>query len=223
MTAGIVSGKGRGIGLAMYEDLIQTDAAINPGNSGGPLVNMRGEVVGINTALKTFGGGNDGVGFAIPGLRARRVASDLIEHGRVRRAYLGVRVGPVDRETAARLDQPGAVVVNLIAPDGPAAEAQLRLGDVIVGVGGRPLRGPGALQAAVEFAAIGEPLSLTIDRGAGRREVEVRPREQPETFGLPDAPARPAPVRPRGPEPDEPRGRQPEPAAARSSSGGDRL
>jgi serine protease Do len=223
VTAGIVSGKGRGIGMAMYEDLIQTDAAINPGNSGGPLVNLKGEVVGITTALKTFGGGNDGVGFAIPGGRARRVASDLIEHGRVRRAYLGIRVGPVDPDTAARLDRPGAVVVNTIAADGPAAEAQIRLGDVIAGVGGRPLRGPGALQAAVEFAAIGEPLSLTIDLNGGRLDVEVRPREQPETFGLPDSPPRPGPARPRGPAPDAPQGRQTEPAAARLPSGGNRL
>jgi serine protease Do len=214
VTAGIVSGKGRGIGMAMYEDLIQTDAAINPGNSGGPLVNMKGEVIGINTALKTFGGGNDGVGFAIPGWRARRVASDLIEHGKVRRAYLGLRVGPVDHETASRLDQPGAVVVNMIAADGPAAEAGFRLGDVIVGVGGRSLRGPGALQAAVEFAAIGEPLSLTIDRSGGRLDVEVRPREQPETFGLPDSPP------PAGPRPASRAGaRRPEGAADRTGGG----
>jgi S1-C subfamily serine protease len=86
VTAGIVSGKGRGIGMAMYEDLIQTDAAINPGNSGGPLVNLKGEVVGINTAIKTQGGGYEGVGFAVPASRARRVAADLAEHGRVRRA-----------------------------------------------------------------------------------------------------------------------------------------
>ena len=97
MTAGIVSGKGRGIGMAMYEDLIQTDAAINPGNSGGPLVNLNGEVVGINTAIKTLGGGYEGVGFAVPATRARRVAADLAEHGRVRRAYLGIQIGRVDR------------------------------------------------------------------------------------------------------------------------------
>ena len=96
VTAGIVSGKGRGIGIALYEDLIQTDAAINPGNSGGPLVNLKGEVVGINTAIKTLGGGYEGVGFAVPASRARRVAADLAEFGRVRRAYLGVTIRPVD-------------------------------------------------------------------------------------------------------------------------------
>src|SRR5205807_1653836 len=81
VTAGIVSGKGRGIGMAMYEDLLQTDAAINPGNSGGPLVNLKGEIVGINSAIKTMGGGYEGVGFAVPSSRARRVAADLAEHG----------------------------------------------------------------------------------------------------------------------------------------------
>ena len=110
VTAGIVSGKGRGVGVALYEDLIQTDAAINPGNSGGPLVNLKGEVVGINTALKTIGGGYEGVGFAVPASRARRVAADLAEFGRVRRAYLGVTIGPrrPGRRRAAR--RPGAVV-----------------------------------------------------------------------------------------------------------------
>src|SRR5262249_21220838 len=83
VTAGIVSGKGRGIGVALYEDLIQTDAAIGPGNSGGPLVNLKGEIVGINTAIKTLGGGYEGIGFAVPATRARRVAADLAEFGRV--------------------------------------------------------------------------------------------------------------------------------------------
>src|SRR5262249_37040104 len=83
VTAGIVSGKGRGLGMSQYEDMIQTDAAINPGNSGGPLVNLKGEVVGINTAIKTLNGGYEGVGFAVPASRARRVASDLAEFGQV--------------------------------------------------------------------------------------------------------------------------------------------
>ncbi|HMB08772.1 MAG TPA: trypsin-like peptidase domain-containing protein [Isosphaeraceae bacterium] len=208
VTAGIVSGKGRGIGMAMYEDLIQTDAAINPGNSGGPLVNLNGEVVGIDTAIKTLGGGYEGVGFAVPAGRARRVAAELAEHGRVRRAYLGIQIGAVDPRAAERLKQPGAVVVNEVTPEAPAAKAALRRGDVIVTLNGKPVHGPGALQAAIEIAPVGEPLTLGIDRDGARREVEVRPQEQPERFGLPDdfgsGPIRRSRPPPRGPLPPVP-------------------
>jgi serine protease Do len=183
LTAGIVSGKGRGIGAAMYEDFLQTDAAINPGNSGGPLINLKGEVVGINTAIKTLAGGYDGVGFAIPSARARRIAADLAAAGKVRRAYLGVQVGPVDHATAQRLNEPGAVSINGVSPGSPADEAGLRRGDVLLRLGGQPLRGPGALQNAIEVAKVGAPLALTIDRDGERRDLTVTPREQPESFG----------------------------------------
>jgi serine protease Do len=198
VTAGIVSGKGRGVGMAMYEDLIQTDAAINPGNSGGPLVNLKGEIVGINTGIKTQGGGNEGVGFAVPASRARRVATELAEQGRVRRAYLGVQIGLIDPKTAERLKQPGAVVVNEVTPDTPAAQAAVRRGDLIVTINGKPFNGPGGLQAAVEVAPLGEPLVLGIDRDGERREIEVRPREQPEQFGMPGEDLGPGAIRRRG-------------------------
>ncbi len=190
VTAGIVSGKGRGIGMALYEDLIQTDAAINPGNSGGPLVNLKGEVVGINTAIKTLGGGYEGVGFAVPSSRARRVAADLVEFGRVRRSYLGVTIRAVDLPTADRLNSPGAAVVTSVAAPSPAAEAGLRPGDVIVQVGGKPATSLGALQAAIELARVGEPLELAIDRSGQAFALTVRPEPQPDRFGLPG----PAPV-----------------------------
>lgn len=192
VTAGIVSGKGRGIGVAMYEDLIQTDAAINPGNSGGPLINLKGEVVGINTALKTNGGGYEGVGFAIPASRARRVAGDLIEHGRVRRAYLGIQIGPIDQARSERLEQSRAVAVNGVSPDSPAAEAGLIVGDAILKLDDKPIAGPGALQAAIEFAPVDQPLTLTIDRDGERKEVKITPKPQPESFGLPEPPERPS-------------------------------
>lgn len=201
VTAGIVSGKGRGIGVAMYEDLIQTDAAINPGNSGGPLINLKGEVVGINAAIKTNGGGYEGVGFAIPSARARRVAADLIEHGRVRRAYLGIQIGPVDQERSEQLNQSRAVAINGVAPESPASEAGLIRGDAILELEGKPVAGTGALQAAIEFAAIDQPLTLTIDREGERKEVKITPKLQPEAFGLPEPPDRiERPVRP-GSEP----------------------
>jgi len=189
VTAGIVSGKGRGVGLALYEDLIQTDAAINPGNSGGPLVNLAGEVVGINAALKSAGGGYEGVGFAVPASRARRVAADLAEFGRVRRAFVGINVRRADPSVLDRLDLPGATVVTGVAAESPASDAGLRPGDLLLKVDGRPVPGPGALQATIEVAPVGRPLALTIERDGKPREVKVVPQSQPDRFGLPD-PAR---------------------------------
>ena len=187
VTAGIVSGKGRGIGIALYEDLIQTDAAINPGNSGGPLVNLRGEVVGINTAIKTLGGGYEGVGFAVPASRARRVAADLAEFGRVRRAYLGVTIRPVDPPTAERLGSTGAAMITSVAAASPAAEAGLQPGDVILQVDGKPVDGPGPLQAIIEVAKVGEPINLVFSRDGVARTVQVRPEPQPDRYSLPAA------------------------------------
>ena len=189
VTAGIVSGKGRGLGLSQYEDLIQTDAAINPGNSGGPLVNLKGEVVGINTAIKTLNGGYEGVGFAVPASRARRVASDLAEFGRVRRAYLGIRVGRIDPEAAARPGAVAGVPITGLTLGGPADQAGLKVGDLITHVAGRPVVGPGAVQSAVEFAPAGEPLALRVVRDGQAREVQVRPAPQP------DLPTTPGPLR----------------------------
>jgi serine protease Do len=203
VTAGIVSGKGRGFGMTMYEDLIQTDAAINPGNSGGPLVNLKGQVIGVSTALKTMRGSFEGVGFAVPASRAKRVASDLARHGSVRRAYLGVAIGPVDPATAEKIEQPGAVVVNGITEGSPADKAGLRRGDILVKLQGQPLQGLGALQGAIEFATVGEPLTLTVNREGATRDVEVRPESQPEQFGLPRTDQeQPLPLRGEGGEPE---------------------
>jgi len=187
VTAGIVSGKGRGIGMALYEDLIQTDAAINPGNSGGPLINLQGEVVGINTALKSNGGGYEGVGFAVPASRARRVVADLAEFGRVRRAYLGINIRPLDPATAARLNIAEGSLVSSVTVAGPAALAGLQPGDVVLSIGGQPVGGAGALQAAIEVARVGEPLDLTVDRNGQVFPVQVRPEPQPDRYGLPTA------------------------------------
>ena len=184
VTAGIVSGKGRGIGMALYEDLIQTDAAINPGNSGGPLINLQGEVVGITSALKSNGGGYEGVGFAVPASRARRVVADLAEFGRVRRAYLGITIRPLDGVTAARLNLPGGSVVASVTSASPAAVGGLQPGDVVLTVGGQPVGGAGALQAAIEVARVGEPLDLTVDRNGRLYNLQVRPEPQPDRYGL---------------------------------------
>ncbi len=185
VTAGIISGKGRVIGMALYEDLIQTDAAINPGNSGGPLINLQGEVVGINTALKSNGGGYEGVGFAVPASRARRVVAELAEFGRVRRAYLGITIRPLDADTATRLNLTEGAVVSSVVVGGPAAAAGMQPGDVILTVAGQPTGGAGSLQGMIEIARVGEPLDLTLDRRGQVFAVQVRPEPQPESFGLP--------------------------------------
>ncbi len=185
VTAGIVSGKARGIGIALYEDLIQTDAAINPGNSGGPLVNLKGEVVGINSAIKTLGGGYEGIGFAVPSSRARRVAADLAEFGRVRRAYLGVTIRQLDAMSAERLGSNAAAMITSVTAPSPAAEAGLKAGDVILLVDGRAIEGPGSLQAMIEVAKVGEPLNLTLSREGKSLVVPVKPEAQPERFNPP--------------------------------------
>lgn len=202
VTAGIVSGKGRSVRLAIYEDLIQTDAAINPGNSGGPLVNLKGEVIGINVAIKSLGGGWEGVGFAVPAGRARRVAADLAQFGHVRRSSLGVLIARIDPETAERVGQPGAVPITVVAPLSPAAEAGLRPGDVIVKVAGKPARGVGMLQSTIEAASPGEPLALTIFREGRTFDVVVRPIAQ-------EAPALPVVNEPAPAVPNPPAGAVP--------------
>jgi len=188
VTAGIVSGKGRGVGVSSNEDLIQTDAAINPGNSGGPLVNLEGRVVGINTVIKTRRGGYEGVGFAVPASRAKRVASDLAGGGSVRRAYLGVTIAAVDPATAEKVGQAGAIAINGVTEGGPAAKAGLRPGDVLTHIGGRPVAGLGALQSEIEFAEVGAEVTLTVHRDGKAREFTVRPEALPERVRPPEPP-----------------------------------
>ena len=200
VTAGVVSGKGRGVADAFYEDLIQTDAAINPGNSGGPLVDLRGRIVGINTAIKTRGGGFEGVGFAVPSARARRVADDLARFGAVRRSYLGVALAPVDDATADRLDQPGALWVSAVTPGSPASEAGLAPGDVLVKIDRKPVLGLGPLQSAVEFAEPGKPITLGLLRNGESVDVSVSPRLQPATPEATPAPPNEPPLN-RGSDP----------------------
>ena len=178
-SAGIISGKGRKIGLALYEDLIQTDAAINPGNSGGPLVDPQGRVIGITTAIKTAGGLFEGVGFAVPASRARRVAADLAAFGRVQRAYVGVNIRRVDPRAAERIGRADAALVYAVVSGGPAAQAGLRPGDIVIELGGRPVSAS-ALQAAIEVAPVGEPITVRVDRDGSLIEFTVRPAAQPD-------------------------------------------
>lgn len=185
VTAGIISAKGRGLGIAEREDFIQTDAAINPGNSGGPLVNLDGEVVGVNTAISSRSGGNQGVGFAVPINLAKWVADQLIKTGSVRRAYLGVVIQPVTHELAQHLGVPAkqGVLVTEVMPDTPGAAAGLKDGDVIVEFAGQKMTKPIELQGAVERSEIGSKQPLIVLRDGKRHELSVSVGEQPTDFG----------------------------------------
>jgi serine protease Do len=182
VTAGIISAKHRGIGIAARENFLQTDAAINPGNSGGPLVNLQGEVIGINTAISSRGGGNDGIGFAIPANMVRWVTNQLETDGVVRRAYLGVGIQPMNARLAEQFHvQPReGVVVTQVMPDTPAAAAGLKTGDVIVAFAGTPITNAGELQTEVERAPIGTSQDLTVIRNDQRMTLTLTPQEAPD-------------------------------------------
>jgi serine protease Do len=182
VTAGIVSAMHRGIGIAPRENFIQTDAAINPGNSGGPLVNLDGEVIGINTAISSRNGGNQGVGFAIPISLAKWVGGQLVENGSVHRAYLGVMIQPVTQQLAEQLGAKvhEGVLISDVQPDTPAAKAGMQPGDVIVEFAGAPVASPQELQGVVERAKIGGEQAMVVLRDGKRVTLNVTLREQPE-------------------------------------------
>ncbi len=173
VTSGIVSGLGRSSVLRAetYQDFIQTDAAINRGNSGGALVNLNGELVGINTAILSGSGGNIGIGFAIPVNMARSVMQQLLEHGEVRRGMLGVNIQNLDAEIAEALgikETQGAVISNVI-PESPAEKAGLKTGDVIVALDGKPIANFNELRNRIGLMQIGESVRITVLRDGGRR------------------------------------------------------
>ncbi len=182
VSAGIISGKGRGIEKIRRGRLLQTDAAINPGNSGGPLVNLEGEVIGINTAIATSNGGYQGVGFAIPINRGKWVARELLEHGKVRRAYLGIRIGELTAQAARQLKLSARSGVWVVAamPNGPAAEAGITSNDVIVEFAGTPVRSPGDIQDVVEQMPIGSMQEVTVVREGQRLALQVKMVALPE-------------------------------------------
>jgi len=184
VTAGIISAKSRGLGITDREDFLQTDAAINPGNSGGPLVNLDGEVVGINTAISTTSGGYQGVGFAVPINLARWVGDQLMVNGTVQRAFLGVGVQTVDNAMSKQLGLTavkGAVVTE-IRPNTPAAQAGLRTGDVVLEFDGSVIAKPADLQARVERASLQETHKLMIIRDGKTMTLDVRVEPMPATL-----------------------------------------
>jgi serine protease Do len=184
VTAGIISAKGRGIGITEREEFLQTDAAINPGNSGGPLVNLRGEVIGINTAISTSGGGNDGVGFAVPINLARWVADQLVADGAVHRAFLGVGIQQITSDLSAQfgLDEVSGTLVTEVRPGTPAEAAGIQVGDVIVEFDGVRIDSPRKLQSVVEQADVDAGHELAVIRDGERMQFELTLEPMPETL-----------------------------------------
>ena len=186
VSSGIISGKARILPSGRRADFLQTDAAINPGNSGGPLVNLDGEVVGINTAIASNNGSYQGVGFAIPANLAKWVTRQLIEKGSVQRAYLGVRIEEIRAEQAEELgvDPGDGVLVAEVFPETPAAKAGLRKNDRILKFAGHEVHNPRQLQELVEQTELGTSQSAQIIRDGKPQTVQVVASPLPKSFGL---------------------------------------
>lgn len=175
VTAGIVSAQGREISSNRYDDFIQIDAAVNKGNSGGPAFNLKGEVIGVNTAIFSPSGGNVGIAFAIPAATTQEIVEELIENGSVVRGWLGVQIQPVTRDIAEALDLEDARGALVTEPqdDSPADKAGIRAGDVIAEVNGKKVRGPRALARMIGQLDPDSTATLTIFRDGEEEEVEV--------------------------------------------------
>ncbi|MCB1386577.1 MAG: Do family serine endopeptidase [Nitratireductor sp.] len=176
VTAGIVSAQGREIGSNRYDDFIQIDAAVNKGNSGGPAFNLKGEVIGVNTAIFSPSGGNVGIAFAIPASTTQEIVGEIIDKGSVVRGWLGVQIQPVtgDIAEALSLGEARGALVSEPQEDSPAAKAGIRSGDVITEVDGKPVRGPRMLARMIGERDPDETVTLTIVRGGNEEKVEVK-------------------------------------------------
>jgi serine protease Do len=181
VTAGIVSAKGRVIGEGPYDDFIQTDASINPGNSGGPLLNLQGDVVGINAAIFSQSGGNIGIGFAIPINLVKNVVAQLKAHGKVVRGWLGVSIQDVTPELARSfgLEKAEGALVAEVTADGPAARGGIERGDVILDYNGTHIDNAHQLPALVAATEIGETVQIIVQRGGKTRTLSVTVKEMP--------------------------------------------
>ncbi len=177
VTSGIVSALGRtGLNIQGYEDFIQTDASINPGNSGGALINLKGELIGINSAIIGPSGGNVGIGFAVPSNMARSVVEQLAEFGEVRRGRLGVRIQDLTPELSEALDLDitrGAIITR-VEPNSPAEEAGIAAGDVVVAVDGIEVASAADLRNRVGLVRVGGEVSVTVVRNGTRKNIRVR-------------------------------------------------
>jgi serine protease Do len=177
VTRGIVSAKGRaGMNIVDYEDFIQTDAAINPGNSGGALVNLKGELVGINSAILSRNGGSNGIGFAVPTNMVRPIIDQLKNSGRVRRGFMGIGIQDLTPDLAESLNLGNelvGVLVNEVRDDGPAAKADLKTGDVIVAVNGKNTRTASELRNTIAILGPGGKAKIDLVRDNKKRSVTI--------------------------------------------------
>jgi serine protease Do len=183
VSRGIISAKGRGhVGITDYEDFLQTDAAINPGNSGGALVNLRGELIGLNTAIASRTGGFQGIGFAIPSNMARPVMEILLRSGKVSRGQMGILVQDLTPALVAAM--PGApkegVLVGDVLEKSPAESAGLRRGDVVTSLDGEPVRSSSELRNGVALRGAGKDVRLRVWREGDTKELTIRLRAEPE-------------------------------------------
>jgi serine protease Do len=183
VTKGIISAKGRGgLGIEDYEDFLQTDAPINPGNSGGALVNDRGELIGINTAIISHGsGGSQGIGFAVPANLARQVMDQILKNGKVVRAYLGILPQDITPTMARALGEKDArgIVVGDVTPNSPAQESGLQRGDILVEVNGKPVTDSNALRMSISMMPPGTSIKLKVLRSGSERDMTVKLAELP--------------------------------------------
>ena len=187
ITAGIVSAKGRSnMRIAEYEDFIQTDAAINPGNSGGPLVNLRGEVVGINTAIASRGGGNNGVGFAIPISMAKSIMETLIGKGHVTRGWLGVGIQRLDEDMARSFgyDSTEGALIGDVIKDGPAEQAGLKQGDIVTAYDGAKIKDVTQFRNLVAAAEPGTKAKLEVFRDGQTKTIPVKLAQRSDERGV---------------------------------------
>lgn len=200
VSAGIISGQGRELSSIRRAKFLQTDAAINPGNSGGPLVNLQGEVVGINTAIATNSGSFNGIGFAVPSNLAKWVTGHLIASGSVKRAYLGVGISELTNDLSEKLGASGeGVLVTQISPNSPAAEAGFKPGDVIKSFAGTAVSGPRELQELVERTPIDSKQVVEVLRKGQTVKLTVTAKALPE-----DAEQAFSSSNPKGSQPTEP-------------------
>jgi serine protease Do len=189
VTVGVISATNRanlnfGQDSPMFQDFIQTDAAINPGNSGGPLLNLKGEVIGINSAITSTTGGNLGIGFAIPINLAKRVVEDLLSEGVVRRAYLGISLQDItpDLRQSLNLDEIAGILVSEVMEDTPAESAGLQSGDVIIEFDGKRVPDSAKFRIMVAHSPVGEEIPMRVIRDSKKQTIYVTLKERPDTI-----------------------------------------
>lgn len=176
VTSGMISALGRtNLGIESYENFIQTDASINPGNSGGALINLRGQLIGINSAILAPSGGNVGIGFSIPVNMAKKIMQQLLEHGEIRRGLLGVQIQDLETDLADAMQLKGiqGALVSRVTPDSAAEKAGIKAGDVIVAVNGKKISGASSLRTNIGLKRVGEQVSIDFYRDKQRLTVKA--------------------------------------------------